>query len=87
MIAGSTITQLEAIDSDNTNLTFAIVGDSSVITGVPLLRIQQLSPLTAAVLLNKQLNAAVSVTLRHDHVDSALSLDKRWHYIRSDKID
>lgn len=58
--AGSAITQLAGTDPDSVNLTFSVVVDGNDVT---LLRIQQLSPTSASVILNRQLNAAVSARL------------------------
>jgi hypothetical protein len=54
------ITSLAAADPDNPNVTFSIVGDSTILAGGPLLAIQRTGPFSADVVLNGTLNAGVS---------------------------
>jgi len=53
------VTRLEAVDHDDDQLQFAIVGDSQVLAAGPLLRVVSDGPKSASVFLSAALNAVV----------------------------
>ena len=59
LCAGSELTRLEAVDHDDDQLQFAIVGDSQVLAAGPLLRVVSDGPKSASVFLSAALNAVV----------------------------
>ena len=56
---GTVLSRLEATDPDDETLSFAIVGDSSVLAA-SLLRLERIGDKAAAIILNAQLNPVVS---------------------------